>query len=177
MEDDKDFIVDEFVEEANKAVGLTSPSEEYLDLIAPKYIETDAMRHSMKKLYNCALVARGLMRQIGVNYPPLYVPYAIGTAVTQVVRAFGKKWRTDTENFDAEPGDILLIRGASTASEHVLSVVRRLDGRTFYSVEGTTVPNVHIERRERTFSAGKMVMIGSRKLVGWGNVIDLPLYF
>ncbi|WP_437647839.1 hypothetical protein [Sorangium sp. So ce362] len=108
-----------------------SRREEYLDLIAPG--ESPRMQAEMARMSGCALVAAGCWRALGVRHPLLAAPYAVGTAVSRLMRIGAEARAIRRPDPDARehgprelwampgPGDVVLV--GSGANEHVFVVI------------------------------------------------------
>ncbi|XXX73895.1 hypothetical protein WMF30_40240 [Sorangium sp. So ce134] len=104
---------------------------DYLHLVAPG--ETGRSREDMARMSGCALVAAGLWRALGVQHPLLGAPYAVGTAVTRLIRIGTEARALRRPDADAleqrpraigalpGPGDVVLV--GTGPSEHVFVVI------------------------------------------------------
>jgi hypothetical protein len=155
--------------------GAPETRDDYLALIAPG--ESEAMRRDMLQMNGCALVVRGLWRQMGINHNLLNRPYRIGMAVADVVQIAKDSgaWRTSGEPL---VGDVFLIDNL----EHVGTVVERPNGSAVISVDGgqrDNFGNQLIRKRSRVLVDG--VMFGNdgvndgvaRRLIGYCDCVAL----
>lgn len=123
-----------FADNALSAVGLgAAPSvrDQWLAIVAPN--ESDQMRTAMLGMNGCALLVRGLWRQMGVSHVLLENPYRVGMAVADVVQ-IAKDAGAWVPGAGGQPqvGDVFLIDGP----EHVGTVIDRPDDTTILSVDG-----------------------------------------
>lgn len=110
------------IEVAQSIVGLSAPSDEYLDLIA--HGETPERALEMGTMSGCALVWLGLMGRVFVL--PERAPYVTGRAFDDVYKvaggspwAFGGACRKATVETPPGPGDGMVWGHHGAAVDHV----------------------------------------------------------
>lgn len=165
----------------------------YLDLVGPGETETMRAYMALPKTSGCALVVRGLWRQLALFDLRLTPPYKIGLAVADVVSIARRNgaWVTDL-SLRPEPGDVILVGGDPKADggvEHVATVTA-CDGNALESVDGgqrDAAGNQCIATKVRTWEvrADGSVWDRSRKgtdpgsgaarrVRGWVSAVRLP---
>lgn len=105
-----------FSEIGNKPPAL----ERYRSLVAG--IETPARASELGRMSGCALVARGLWRQIGVRHPILLAPYRTGRAVADLVEIAQDSYALTKVRNELPPlsgGDVVIVG----EPEHVWTVL------------------------------------------------------
>lgn len=120
--------------------------ERYLQLIAPREIESEQARRDMARMSGCALVVRGIWREIGIRHEVLERPYRIGRAVADLARIAAdlgalRDARGRWAELVPQPGDALIVGSgphlhAWTVVEPIVegwpgpfdSLIRGLDG-------------------------------------------------
>lgn len=120
-----------FSEKALTIEGLGAREETrdaYLALIGPN--ESAATRAAMLQMSGCALVIRGMWRELGIRHKALLAPYRIGMAVADVVQIAkdAGAWRTQG---NPGVGDVFLVDNP----EHVGTVIAR-DETSVQSIDG-----------------------------------------
>lgn len=168
------------VEKALAVVGYSAapPSDAYLGLVGPD--EDERLRREMLKMSGCALVARGLLRSLGVAHERLGVPYRPGKAVADVfaIARDAGAWVDGHADAVPSPGDIAILTGP----EHVcivLEVRADADALRVVSCDGgqKDANGVQcVQQRERTWrrraSEGWVASSPgtSRKVLGWADI-------
>jgi hypothetical protein len=91
----------------------------YLDLIAP--YETSERAAEMANMSGCALVARGILRALGVKHPLLDAPYVTGHAMVDLVQIARDAGALHGPDYAPEPGDFVIVGGGADGGgpEHV----------------------------------------------------------
>lgn len=112
-------------------ITVTSHKDMYVALLGPS--EAPAMKQYFcdPKTSGCALVIRGIWRELGVSDPRLLPPYKFGTAVSLLVDIARKKkaWTSVVQARSApipKPGDFVLVGGDKERDggvEHVFTVI------------------------------------------------------